>query len=122
MSKFNFSKRLLMTKNLFIFLSLSLFTLSVSSAAVYKGQIVFVENCVLCHANAEEFVTKHTKSNYEKWMNKKGKPLADIHLKSEKAKKSHEYFKSSIYTKKSKHLREFLIEYAKDSGNIPVFN
>jgi hypothetical protein len=59
---------------------------------------------------------------WKKWMKKKGKGLADIHLKSKKAKKSHKYFKSKTYTKKSKHLKQFLVEYAKDSGNVPACN
>lgn len=53
---------------------------------------------------------------------KKGKPLASLHLKSKKSKKSWKYFKSKKYSKKSKHLKQFLIEYAKDSGNVPACN
>ena len=29
---------------------------------------------------------------------------------------------SNKYTKKSKHLKQFVIEYAKDSGNVPACN
>ena len=55
-------------------------------------------------------------------MKKKGKPLAKLHLKKKSAKKSWKYFKSKKYTKKSKHLKQFVIEYAKDSGNVPACN
>ncbi len=58
----------------------------------------------------------------EKMDEKKGKPLASLHLKSKKSKKSWKYFKSKKYSKKSKHLKQFLIEYAKDSGNVPACN
>ena len=43
-------------------------------------------------------------------------------LKDKDAKKSWKYFKSKKYTKKSKHLKQFVIEYAKDSGNVPACN
>ena len=50
------------------------------------------------------------------------KKLVDIHLKSKKAKKSWKYFKSHEFRKKTKHLRQFLHEYAKGTGNIPACN
>ena len=111
-----------MTKNLLMFLSFSLFTLSPLSGAIYKGQKIFVKQCVECHDSGQAFVAEHRIRDYRKWMNKRGKGLAEIHLKSKKAKKSHKYFKSSAYSKKSKHLKDFLTEYAKDSGNVPACN
>ncbi len=57
-------------------------------------------------------------------MAKKGQKLAEIHLDSSdpKAKKSQRYFKGRKFTKKAKHLKQFLMEYAKDSGNVPACN
>ena len=55
-------------------------------------------------------------------MKKKGLALKKIHLKTKKAKRAWKYFKSKKYTKKSKHLQQFLVEYAKDSGNVPACN
>ena len=101
---------------------MSLFALSPVSGAIYKGQKVFVKKCVGCHDTGQAFVAEHRIRDYKKWMSKKGKPLAQLHLKSKKAKKSHKYFKSSSYAKKSKHLKDFLTEYAKDSGNVPACN
>lgn len=111
-----------MTKFFLIFLSLSVFLLSPSSAAIYKGQKVFVKKCVACHDTGQAFVAKYKIRQYKKWMKKKGKGLAAIHLKSKKAQKSHKYFSSKAYAKKSKHLKQFLVEYAKDSGNVPACN
>lgn len=111
-----------MTKIFLIFLSLTILTLSTSSAAIYKGQRVFVKKCVKCHDTGQAFVAEHKMRQYKKWMKKRGKGLAKIHLKSKKAKKSHKYFKSKRYAKKSKHLKQFLVEYAKDSGNVPACN
>jgi len=111
-----------MTKFLFIFLSLTIFSLSVSNAAIYKGQRVFVKKCLKCHDGGQSFVAKYKMKHWKKWMKKKGKKLVKLHLESEKAKKSWKYFKSKKFTKKSKHLKQFLVEYAKDSGNVPACN
>lgn len=111
-----------MNKFIFVVLSFAVFSLTSSNAAVYKGQRVFVKQCLKCHKSGQNFVAKYKMRQWKKFMKKKGKYLADIHLKSKKAKKSYRYFKSRKYTKKSKHLRQFLVEYAKDSGNVPACN
>lgn len=111
-----------MTKLFLIFLSLTFLTLSTSSAAIYKGQKVFVKKCVKCHDSGQAFVAEHKMKYWKKLMKKKGKKLAQIHLDSKKAKKSWKYFESKTYTKKTKHLKQFLVEYAKDSGNVPACN
>jgi len=117
-----------MKKIIFIFLSLFVFTLTSSNAALYKGQRIFAKVCIKCHKNGEEFVSSIKKRTWKKYMKKKGKKLAEIHLKSnkfkeeKKYKKYKKYFTSKKYTRKTKHLRQFLIEYAKDSGNVPACN
>jgi hypothetical protein len=111
-----------MNKFLLIVISLTIFTLSTSNAAIYKGQKVFVKKCLKCHDSGQSFVAKYKMSKWKKWMKNKGEPLATLHLESKKAKKSWKYFKSRRYTKKSKHLKQFLVEYAKDSGNVPACN
>ncbi|MFC2074074.1 cytochrome C, partial [Campylobacterota bacterium] len=62
--------------------------------------------------------------DWKKLLNKKqkGMELAQIHLDSDKAKKSWKYFNSKKYRKKARHLRDFMVEYAKDSGNVPACN
>ncbi len=111
-----------MTKFIFLILSVSILTLSSADAAIYKGQREFVKKCLKCHKSGQNFIATYKMKKWKKWMKKKGKPLANIHLKSKKAKKSWKYFKSKKYIKKSKHLRQFLVEYAKDSGNVPACN
>jgi hypothetical protein len=111
-----------MNKFLLIILSLTIFTLSNSNAAIYKGQRIFVKKCLKCHEAGQSFVAEYKMRKWKKLLKKKGKPLADLHLKSKKAKKSWKYFKSKRYSKKSKHLKQFLVEYAKDSGNVPACN
>ena len=111
-----------MKKILLIALSLAFFTLSSSNAAIYKGQRIFIKKCLKCHDSGQNFIAKYKMKKWKKLMKKKGKGLAEIHLKSEKAKKSWKYFKSKKYARKSKHLKQFLVEYAKDSGNVPACN
>ena len=111
-----------MNKFFIFLLSIFVFTSLTSSAAIYKGQREFVKKCVKCHKAGQGFIATKKKRTWKKLMKKKGKKLAQIHLKSgdRKAKKSHRYFKSRKFTRKTKHLKQFLIEYAKDSGNVPA--
>jgi hypothetical protein len=111
-----------MNKTVFVFMSM-FFIFSVSSyAAIYKGQKVFVKECVGCHNGGQAFIAKKTMRDWKKLMDKKGKSLAELHLKNKDAKDSWEYFESNNFEKKSKHLQQFLVEYAKDSGNVPACN
>ncbi|MEA1983595.1 MAG: cytochrome C [Campylobacterota bacterium] len=111
-----------MRKLILILLSLTILTVTSSNAAIYKGQRAFVKKCLKCHGSGQEFVAQYKMKKWKKWMKKNGKPLADLHLKNKKAKESWKYFESKKYTKKAKHLKQFLVEYAKDSGNVPACN
>ncbi len=109
-----------MRKSLFFLLSLFFLTLLTSEARVYKGQKEYIRKCKKCHDHGQEIAKSRKKRSWKKMMKSKGELLAKIHLKSRKAKHSWKYFKSSRYKKKSKHLRDFFLEYAKDSGNVPA--
>ena len=111
-----------MKKFVLFLLSIVFLTLVPANAAIYKGQKVFVKRCLSCHEAGQAFVAEYKIRTWKKLMKKKGKPLAKLHLKDKDAKKSWKYFKSKKYTKKSKHLKQFVIEYAKDSGNVPACN
>jgi hypothetical protein len=109
----------------FIFLfSVFILTSLNSSAAVYKGQMIFAKKCGECHKDCQQFVASKNKISWKKLMQKNGEKLANLHIKSkdQKAKKSVKYFKSKRYKKKAKHLKQFLLEYAKDSGKVPACN
>ena len=111
-----------MNKFFFLFMIFFFFAISSLNAAAYKGQRIFVKKCVGCHTSKQSFIKTKTISQWEDLMINKGKPLADLHLKDKKAKESWKYFNSKKYSKKSKHLKDFLMEYAKDSGNVPACN
>ena len=104
----------------------SLFLLSVPSleAAVYKGQKAYVKKCRKCHGGGQKIAASKRMKDWKKLLNKKNKGslLAQVHLDSDKAKKSWNYFNSKKYRKRARHLRDFMVEYAKDSGNVPACN
>lgn len=113
-----------MSKVVISVLAIFVLTSFSANAAVYKGQKEFVKKCVKCHKAGQEFVSTKKKREWTAFMKDKGQKLADIHLESEdkKAEPSHEYFSDKAFTKKTKHLKDFLLEYASDSGNVPACN
>lgn len=92
------------------------------NAATYKGQKIYIDSCKGCHGGGQELAASKKQRGWEKLMENKGEKLADIHLTSKKASASWEYFKDRSYTKGAKHLEDFLVEYASDSGNVPACN
>jgi len=100
------------------------FILSLSSlnAATYKGQKIYMDSCKDCHGGGQALAASKNTRTWEKIMDKKGEQLADIHLSSKKAQLSWEYFGDKKFNKDSKHIEDFLTEYAKDSGNVPACN
>jgi len=109
-------------KNFLLLLFVVFFiTITNAEAAAYKGQRVFSKNCVSCHGK-QKFIASKTKQQWKSVFQNKGQELANLHLKSQKAKDSWNYFKSKKYKKKVRHLKDFLVEYAKDSGKVPACN
>jgi hypothetical protein len=95
-----------------------------AEAAVYKGQKTYVKKCRKCHGGGQKMAASKRMREWKKILNRKNKgiKLANIHLESEKAKKSWKYFDSKRYRKRARHLKDFMVEYAKDSGNVPACN
>ena len=93
-------------------------------AAVYKGQKVYVKKCRKCHGGGMQVAASERMKTWKKLLNRKNKgiKLAQIHLDNKKAKKSWRYFDSKKYRKRARHLKDFMVEYAKDSGNVPACN
>ena len=111
-----------MNKILFFAISLFLITQATSNAAVYKGQKTYVKECRQCHGGGQAVAASKKIKDWKRLFKNKGAELADIHLSSEKAKDSWEYFQSDKYKRYAKHLKDFLSEYAKDSGKVPACN
>lgn len=102
----------------------SLLFIPALEAAVYKGQKSYVKKCRKCHGGGQKMAASKNMKDWKTLLGKKDKGaiLAKIHLDNEDAKKSHNYFGDKKYAKASKHLRDFMVEYAKDSGNVPACN
>ncbi len=110
-------KKLLLASTL-----LGILVLPSLDAAVYKGQMEYVKKCRKCHGEGQKLLASHTTEEWEELMNNKGKALASEHLRTDDAKASWEYFESEKFRDKAKHLRDFMMEYASDSGNVPACN
>ena len=103
-------------------LAITVLGLGSAEAAVYKGQKVYIKKCRKCHGGGLEVAASKKKKTWKKLLKNKGENLAKLHLENKKAKKSHKYFKSKKFKKRAKHLKDFMVEYAKDSGNVPACN
>ena len=111
-----------MKKLSLVCLAVSVLAVASLDAAVYKGQREYVKKCRKCHGDGQKLMASKDKMSWERMMKNNGAALAKLHLKSEEAKKSWEYFEDKQYEKKAKHLEEFMLEYASDSGNVPACN
>jgi len=97
---------------------LTLFFTTGSSAAIYKGRISYEQVCQSCHPKGDNVFASRTQQEWQSIMKDDGLGLAKLHFSSKKTMKSWEYFSSDLYAKNSRHLKDFLVEYAKDSGNV----
>lgn len=95
---------------------------AILNAAAYKGQKIYMDSCKECHGGGQALAGGKKQRAWEKLMDNKGEKLADIHTSSKKAQPSWEYFNSRGYLKDARHLEDFLVEYASDSGNVPACN
>lgn len=110
--------------NKFLVFSMTLFLVAEvsSSAAVYKGQRIFVKECRECHDSGQTMASSKKARVWKRLLDGDGEELASIHTESQKAKASWDYFKSDKFASKAKHLKDFMMEYSKDSGKVPACN
>ncbi|MDD2904969.1 MAG: cytochrome C [Sulfurimonas sp.] len=109
-----------MNKNIvFLLCYLSISSLELS-ASVYKGHGLFKNMCLECHGTALEFVINKNTKQWSDLLKDDGAPLLLIHAKNTNALKSLEYFRGDRYSKHVPHYRDFFMEYASDTGNIPA--
>ena len=104
-----------------LLLSVMLFiVISPLNASVYKGQKYFKKKCLSCHGKAMQFVTEKSYDSWLEYLDESGDTMHDIHEESDEAKASMKYFNSPKYRKSMRHFRDFFLEYAADTGNIPA--
>jgi len=109
-----------MLKKLFYITILISFSALSLSASVYKGHVLFKKKCLSCHGKALEFVISKDTAGWSEIMKDDGSALLLIHVRAPKAEKSLTYFKGKRYQKNVRHFRDFFLEYASDTGNIPA--
>ncbi|MBV5320556.1 MAG: cytochrome c [Sulfuricurvum sp.] len=110
-------------RTLYATVAITLLTAStLLNAAVYKGQKAYIESCKECHGGGQALAGSKKQRAWIKMMDNNGEKLAQVHLNSKKAEPSWSYFNSRAYTKNTKHLEDFLVDYASDSGNVPACN
>jgi len=99
-----------------------LFPISLGAISTFKGQLVYLKECRVCHLSSRIFVDTHSSQEWEKMLDTEGRRLSDIHLKVDEKfvnskerirKSSHKFFKSESYAQKYPELRDFVIESSK---------
>lgn len=107
-----------MRHSITLIVGLTLFFTTSAGAAIYKGRISYEQKCQSCHQKGDKVFASKTQQEWQSIMQDDGLGLAKLHFSSKKTIKSWEYFSSTVYAKNSRHLKDFLVEYAKDSGNV----
>lgn len=103
---------------LFLLCATSIIFASSANAAIYKGRIIYTKQCKSCHLKGDDLTTSRTKVQWRNVMQENGIGLAKLHFSAKNTKQAWEYFSSDAYAKECRHLEDFMLEYAKDSGNI----
>lgn len=91
-------------------------------AASYKGQKIYMNSCKECHEGGQSFASSKKQRDWSRLLDQNGAKLVQIHTESKKAASSVEYFTSKNFVKNVRHLEDFFVEFASDSGNIPACN
>ena len=109
-----------MIKLIFLILSFTMVFSLALNAASYKGQKEYMKKCKSCHGGGQDVAASKTMDEWRVLLSGSGKQLADLHVNNIKAKDSVEYFTGRRYKKKLKHLKDFMVKFAEDSGNVPA--
>ncbi|MBC8237736.1 MAG: hypothetical protein H8E76_05845 [Helicobacteraceae bacterium] len=107
-------------KNLILSMLVLCISLLPLNASVYKGQKYFKKNCLSCHGKALVFVTEKSYDQWMKYLDVNGDVIYNLHNNVDEAALSMKYFNSQKYRISIGHYRDFFLEYANDTGNIPA--
>lgn len=96
--------------------------LALEAISTFKGQLIYLKQCRVCHLSSKMFLSTHTVEDWDKVLDTDGTKLSDIHLKKDEVfvdskegirKSSHKYFKSDEYKHGYGELRAFIFESSK---------
>ena len=91
----------------------------VSQASVYKGQRAFMKICKKCHKSGGKLAKEHSQDEWEEYFDNNAQLLLQAHKNDQKAL---EKLQSKRFKKSIRHMRQFFMKYANDSGNVPACN
>ncbi len=106
-------------KKMFVFVLSVLLGFSSLNASVFKGQRTYMKICKKCHKSGGKLAGSHTQSEWEDFFEDNARLLKEAHKNDAAAR---EKLNSKRFKKNVKHLRQFFIKYASDSGNVPACN
>lgn len=105
-------------------LMISSFSATLNASGIYfQGQKEYLKQCRDCHRESAIFVKKFTISHWSELLDNEGDILSSMHTKltqkdireEDDVQDTIDYFNSKRYLKKVKHLKTFVIRFAKDS-------
>lgn len=107
-----------MKKFLQALLVVALLGATYATADVKKGQKVYLKVFkARFHKNGAKFAAEHTMAEWKALFANKGEMFIKVY--SKKSPKVFKVLHKKKIWKKLQHLRDFVIEYANDSGNVP---
>lgn len=86
-----------------------------ASADIKKGQKGYLKACKNCHGNGTKGAAMHTQDEWEDLFAAGGAKIIKAHVGT----KAEPFFNGDGFKSQSQDLRDFLFEYASDSGNVP---
>lgn len=100
--------------------------LPLNAGSTFSGQRVYLKECRTCHMGSKIFLHTHTSDEWNELLDSNGSSLSFIHLsknvknvnsKDGTIEDSHSYFKSEKYKLQYSDLRNFIIQFSKNSDN-----
>lgn len=97
---------------------------ALEAISTFKGQLVYLKQCRVCHLSSKTFLSEHELEDWNKMLDGDGTRLSDIHLKKDEVfvdskegirKSSHKYFKSDEYGHGYEELKAFILESSKNN-------
>ena len=101
-------------KTILAILSL-LLCLSPAMAEIKKGQKAYLKQCKKCHGNGTKGAAMKSQFEWEEAF----EDDAEIFKEWHEGTKADKYVHGRKFKKYAPHLKDFLYEYANDSGNVP---
>ncbi len=94
-------------------------TVTFTQASVFKGQRAYMKLCKKCHKSGGKLAMSHTQNEWEDYFDENARLLKEVHKNNKTAMQK---LNSKRFEKNIRHMRQFFLKYASDSGNVPACN